>query len=128
MFPDAPVPQCAIGCMICFVSSMALCTFLPGVETTNNVILIATHSAQFVTFFAGLAGFAVPIDVGGDRLAFMATASDADVPAGSYLAGPTGSKGYTRGEGFDDGIVSAEARDDSKAAALWVRSCEIVGC
>ena len=42
--------------------------------------------AQAFTLFAGLAGFAVPIDVGGRRLAFVATASDADVPPGSYLS------------------------------------------
>ena len=84
-------------------------------------------AATAFTTFAGLAGFAVPIEVGGDRLAFMATASDADVPPGSYLAGPTGSKGYTRADGFDDGIRSAEARDDDKAKRLWEISAAAVG-
>ena len=84
--------------------------------------------ATAFTFVAGLAGFAVPIDVGGQRLAFMATASDDDIPPGSYLAGPTGSKGFTRDDGFDDGIISAEAKDAAKAAALWDCSREIVGC
>ena len=83
--------------------------------------------ATAFTFFAGLAGFAVPIDVGGDRLAYLATASDAQVPQGSYLSGPTGSKGFTREDGFTDGIFSKEGLDDAKAAKLWERSCEIVG-
>ena len=80
------------------------------------------------TFIAGLAGFAVPIDVGGKRLAHVVTASDAEVPPGSYLTGPTGSKGFTREDGFDDGLISKEGMDDAKAAKLWERSCEIVGC
>ena len=54
VFTNAPAPQCAVGCLICFISTMALCTFLPGVEATNNIILVATHTAQFVTLFAGL--------------------------------------------------------------------------
>jgi protochlorophyllide reductase len=84
--------------------------------------------AQAFTIFAGLAGFAVPIDVGGRRLAHMATASDAEVPPGSYLCGPTGSKGFTREDGFDDGRISKEASDDAKATRLWELSSEIVGC
>jgi len=84
--------------------------------------------AQAFTVIAGLAGFAVPIDVGGRRLAHVATATDAQVPPGSYLSGPTGSKGFTKDDGFDDGIISAEAQDDDKAALLWSRSCELTGC
>ena len=84
--------------------------------------------AQAFTIFAGLAGFAVPIEVGGRRLAHMATASDAEVPPGSYLAGPTGSKGFMRDDGFDDARISKEASDDAKATRLWELSSEIVGC
>lgn len=83
--------------------------------------------ASIFSFVAGLAGFAVPIDVGGNRLAHVATASDAAIPPGSYLAGPTGSKGFTREDGFTDGTLSKEAQDDALAARLWERSCEIVG-
>lgn len=85
-------------------------------------------AAQAFTVVAGLAGFAVPIDVGGGRLAHLATASDALVPPGAYLAGPTGSKGFTRDDGFDDGTISTEGRDDAKAERLWALSCELVGC
>lgn len=84
--------------------------------------------ATLFTFVAGLAGFAVPIEVGGQRLAHLATASDDVMPPGSYLAGPTGSKGFTREDGFVDGTISAEAKDDAKAARLWERSCELVDC
>jgi light-dependent protochlorophyllide reductase len=74
-----------------------------------------------------LLGFAVPIDVGGDRLAYLATASDEAVPSGSYLSAPTGAKGFTREEGFDDGLISAEASDDAKAAKLWELTAAAVG-
>ena len=83
--------------------------------------------ATAFTFVAGLAGFAVPIDVGGQRLAFMATASDADVPPGSYFSGPTGSRGFSREDGFTDGTISNEGLDDALAARLWERSIELVG-
>ena len=49
------------------------------------------------------------------------------MPPGSYLSGPTGSTGFTRAEGFDDGTISAEASDDALAARLWERSAAIVG-
>lgn len=74
-----------------------------------------------------LIGIAVPIDVGGDRLAYMATASDADVPSGSYFAAPTAAKGFSRADGFTDGAISAEASDDAKALKLWELSMKAIG-
>lgn len=74
-----------------------------------------------------LLGFAVPIDVGGDRLAYLATASEEEVPSGSYLSAPTGAKGYTRADGFDDGLISSEASDDAKGAKLWELTASAVG-
>ena len=85
-------------------------------------------AATAFTFFAGLVGFAVPIDVGGERLAHVATASDEEIPPGSYLAAPTGAKGASRADGFDDGLISTEAADDDKAAKLWELSSSLVGC
>ena len=47
-----------------------------------------------------LAGFSVPVEVGGARLAYAATASEAEVPSGSYLSAPAAtSKAATRAEG-----------------------------
>lgn len=111
---------------------MSLRSFNPGFIPSSGLFRAPREdnwlAATAFTVVAGLAGFAVPIDVGGDRLAYMATASDRDVPPGSYLSGPTGSKGYTRADGFDDGQLSDEASDEAKAARLWDRSCEVVGC
>ena len=81
--------------------------------------------ATAFAFFAGLAGFAVPIDVGGERLAYVATSDD--VPRGAYLSAETGSKAATYAEGFDDGLISPEGQDDALAARLWDRSRELVG-
>eukprot|EP00629_Pelagomonadales_sp_RCC1024_P017814 CAMPEP_0119269676 /NCGR_PEP_ID=MMETSP1329-20130426/6989_1 /TAXON_ID=114041 /ORGANISM="Genus nov. species nov., Strain RCC1024" /LENGTH=317 /DNA_ID=CAMNT_0007269677 /DNA_START=273 /DNA_END=1222 /DNA_ORIENTATION=- len=75
--------------------------------------------ATAFTFFAGLAGFAVPIEVGGERLAYMATA---DLPSGSYLSADTGSRAASIADGFDDGLISKEGSDDALAAKLWDRS------
>jgi len=84
--------------------------------------------ATAFTFVATVVGFAVPIEVGGARLAYMATAGEEDVPSGSYFSAETGSKAATKGEGFDgSSSVSKEAMDDDLAARLWDRSVEIVG-
>lgn len=83
--------------------------------------------ATAFAFAAGLAGFAVPIEVGGERLAYVATAGDDEVPSGSYLSAETGSRAATRSTGFDEAEVSKEASDDDLARELWDRSLEIVG-
>ena len=80
--------------------------------------------ATAFAFFAGLAGFAVPIDVGGERLAYVATSNE--VPRGAYLSAETGSKAATYAEGFDDGLISPEGQDEALAARLWDRSRELV--
>ena len=80
--------------------------------------------ATTFAFFAGLAGFAVPIDVGGERLAYVATSDD--VPPGAYLSAETGSKAATYAEGFDDGLISPEGQDDALAVRLWDRSRDLV--
>lgn len=66
----------------------------------------------------------MPIDVGGERLAFIATATDEEVPAGAYLSAPTGSRGL---DAFEQGVISAEGSDDAKAKRLWERTAELVG-
>ena len=80
--------------------------------------------ATAFAFFAGLAGFAVPIDVGGERLAYVATSDE--VPRGAYLSAETGSKAATYADGFDDGLISPEGQNEQLAARLWDRSRELV--
>ena len=83
--------------------------------------------ATAFTFIAGLIGFAVPIEVGGERLTYMATAPDSEVPTGSYFSAEVGSKAATKADGFDQAGISVEASDDDLASRLWDTSCEIVG-
>jgi light-dependent protochlorophyllide reductase len=83
--------------------------------------------ATAFTFIAGLVGFAVPVEVGGERLAYMATASDDEVPSGSYFSADVGSKAATKADGFQQGDISKEGSDDVLAASLWDLSAKIVG-
>mmetsp|Transcript_39545 Transcript_39545/g.40095 ORF Transcript_39545/g.40095 Transcript_39545/m.40095 type:complete len:146 (-) Transcript_39545:453-890(-) len=83
--------------------------------------------ANAFTIVAGLIGFAVPITVGGDRLAYMATASDNDVPSGSYYTADTGSRAVKLEDGFGPGIVSREAADEDLGRRLWEKSVLLVG-
>mmetsp|Transcript_10440 Transcript_10440/g.30683 ORF Transcript_10440/g.30683 Transcript_10440/m.30683 type:complete len:347 (-) Transcript_10440:95-1135(-) len=83
--------------------------------------------ATAFTFVAGLVGFAVPIEVGGERLAYMATADDSEVPPGAYYSAEVGSKAATKADGFGPAAISKEASSDALAAQLWDRSAEIVG-
>lgn len=82
-------------------------------------------AATAFTVFATLAGFAVPISVGGERLAYMATSEN--IPSGSYFSAEAGSKAITPEDGFDDTVVSKEAMNDELSVKLWDRSIEIVG-
>ena len=66
------------------------------------------------------------MEVGGARLAYLATASEAQVPSGSYLSTKATSKATTVEEGFEQAQVSKEAQDDKLAARLWQRSAEAV--
>ncbi len=113
-------------------SGLSVRCFNPGLVPSSGLFRAPREDnwlgATAFSAFARLAGFAVPVGVGGDRLAYVASAADDIVPSGSYLTAPVGSKGFTRDDGFVDGTISTEARDDAKAGRLWVRSCEIVGC
>ena len=44
-----------------------------------------------------------------------------------WLGGPAGHTGLVSRLGFEDAVVSKEAQDDALAAALWLRSAELVG-
>jgi protochlorophyllide reductase len=80
-------------------------SFNPGLITDTGLFraarkdnLVGTLLFSFVA--TNLAGFSVPVEVGGARLAYAATASEAEVPSGSYLSAPAAtSKAATRAEG-----------------------------
>ncbi|KAH8075182.1 ubiquitinyl hydrolase [Aureococcus anophagefferens] len=80
--------------------------------------------ATAFTLVAGLVGFAVPVAVGGARLAYVATADG--LARGAYLSAETGSRAVTFADGFDDGPISPEGADAGLAARLWERSRELV--
>ena len=108
-------------------------SFNPGLITDTGLFREARRdnfvsTALFSFVATNLAGFSQPVEVGGARLAYAATASEADVPSGSYLSAPSAtSKAASRADGFGDATVSKEARDDALAARLWERSAEVVG-
>ena len=83
--------------------------------------------ATAFTFVAGAIGIAVPIEIGGARLAYMALADETDAPSGSYYSTEPKSKAIKKSEGFDQASISKEASDDALAARLWDSSAEILG-
>jgi len=84
------------------------------------------RSAVFV-FAMSAIGVAVPSEVGGERLAYMALADDSEIPPGSYYSSETGSRACTRADGFGPASMSKEAMDDALATKLWETSMQIVG-
>ena len=90
--------------------------------------LLSRFAATAFTFVATyIAKFAVPIDVGGARLAALATSSTSEFGSGEYLSAATGSAAVTKADGFDGAVVSAEAQDDAKCEKLWELSAKAVG-
>ena len=128
-------------CNVCFAreahrrwgATVSVRSFNPGLITNTGLFRAARAdsplgTALFSFVATNLAGFSQPVEVGGARLAYAATASDGEVPSGSYLSAPSAtSKAATRADGFDAARVSTEAQDDAKAARLWERSAEVVG-
>mmetsp|Transcript_61920 Transcript_61920/g.110091 ORF Transcript_61920/g.110091 Transcript_61920/m.110091 type:complete len:153 (+) Transcript_61920:3-461(+) len=108
-------------------------SFNPGLITSTGLFRAARAdnwlSTTIFTFVAEkIAGFSQPVEVGGSRLAYMATAAEDEVPSGSYLSAPAAtSKAATRAEGFDMAQISKEASDDALAAKLWESSAQAVG-
>jgi len=107
-------------------------SFNPGFIPTTGLFRSARKDNPFraraFTFIAGLVGLAVPVEVGGARLAFVATAGREEIPDGSYLSSPTGeSSTNVDKEGLVPATVSIEASNESLASKLWDRSGEIVG-
>ena len=107
--------------------------FNPGLITSTGSFRAARAdnffgTALFAFVATNVAKFSVPVEVGGARLAYLATADEDEVPSGSYLSAPSAtSTAATDADGFDAAPVSAEASDDDLAARLWERSAEVVG-
>lgn len=128
-------------------------SFTPGfIPTTGLFQPLRDHEwwkAQMLTIFAKLAGFSVSEDVGGRRLAYMATMTataeatgDGSPPTpssssgaspstgiplnGSYFSAPSKSTAATMNEGFQPTDVSNEALNRELATKLWERSLDVV--
>ena len=113
-----------------FPSSITCVSFNPGfVPTTGLFSSLRKESwwkAQALTLFANIMGFSVPLEVAGERLVYMATASS--LPNGSYFCAPSKSQATRPDEegGFAPNPVSEEASNDELAARLWKRSLQVV--
>ena len=103
-------------------------TFTPGFIPTTGLFQPmrdnAWWTAQALTWMGWLAGFAVDVNVGGDRLVYMALGSDNEIPNGSYFYGK--GSGTTKETGFVPTPVSEEGSDESLAARLWDASHKVV--
>eukprot|EP00316_Scyphosphaera_apsteinii_P023657 CAMPEP_0119336224 /NCGR_PEP_ID=MMETSP1333-20130426/91356_1 /TAXON_ID=418940 /ORGANISM="Scyphosphaera apsteinii, Strain RCC1455" /LENGTH=333 /DNA_ID=CAMNT_0007346981 /DNA_START=45 /DNA_END=1046 /DNA_ORIENTATION=+ len=108
-------------------------SFNPGLITSTGLFRAARKdnwlgTAVFSFVAEKVAGFSVPVEVGGSRLAYLATASEEEVPHGSYFSAPAAtSRATSRAEGFKEAKISKEANDDALAARLWERSAQLVG-
>ncbi len=113
--------------------SIGVRAFNPGLITDTGLFRSAREdnfigTAIFSFVANNVAGISVPVEVGGERLAYVATASDDEIPSGSYLSAPSPrSKAATKADGFADANVSVEARNEGVAARLWEKSAAAVG-
>ena len=103
-------------------------SFTPGFIPTTGLFQPmrdnAWWTAQALTWMSWLAGFAVDVNVGGDRLVYMALGSDKEIPNGSYFYGK--GTGTTKETGFVPTPVSKEGSDASLAMRLWDASHKLV--
>jgi len=112
---------------------MSVRSFNPGLITSTGLFRAARRDNPIGTVLFSfvaekLAGFSVPVEVGGERLVYVATAMETEVPSGTYLSAASAtSRAATRAEGFGDAKISKEASDDDLAARLWERSSAVVG-
>jgi len=132
------------GC--CDDTLLTIFSFNPGFIPTSGLFRAPREDnwlgATAFTFIAGLIGFAVPIEVAGARLAYLATVSTSNtdtvdtnnnindgiiIKNGSYFSAEVGSKATTLEDGFnDETTVSVEASNDDLASRLWDLSAQIV--
>lgn len=114
-----------------FPTSITSVCFNPGfVPSTGLFSSLREESwwkAQALTLFASIMGFAVPVEVTGERLVYLATTMQ-KIPNGAYYSAPNKSKATTPDveDGFAITTVSKEASNDVLADRLWQKSLEIV--
>jgi len=108
-------------------------SFTPGFVPTTGLFQPLRDAqwfrAHLLTVFAWASGISVPEQVGGDRLAYVATSVDLpqSCPNGSYLSAPGAkSRAASVQDGFTARPVSKEASDGELAAKLWDTSLEVV--
>ena len=118
---------------------LQILSFNPGFIPSSGLFRAPREDNWFgataFTFIAGVIGFAVPIEIGGGRLAYMATVNTTKsstttdgIKNGSYFSADVKSKGTTIEDGFDDQTtISVEASNDDIASQLWDISAKIVG-
>ena len=109
-------------------TGVAVRAFNPGFIPTTGLFQSMRDSspwkARILTLFARAAGYSVPVEVGGERLVYMAISSD--IQSGSYLCSEVGNRGITHQDGFVPKNVSKEAADSNLAKLLWDRSADVV--
>eukprot|EP00550_Attheya_septentrionalis_P002125 CAMPEP_0198290808 /NCGR_PEP_ID=MMETSP1449-20131203/8539_1 /TAXON_ID=420275 /ORGANISM="Attheya septentrionalis, Strain CCMP2084" /LENGTH=326 /DNA_ID=CAMNT_0043989357 /DNA_START=47 /DNA_END=1027 /DNA_ORIENTATION=+ len=106
-------------------------SFSPGFIPTSGLFRVPREQnwikvALFASFMR-LLGVAVPVEVGGARMAYMVTSNDDEIPSGSFVSAPGGSRAITKADGFQDHPVSEEAQNDALASQLWEASAKVVG-
>ena len=133
-----------------FPPSVSTVAFNPGLVPTTGLFASLRNEnpwkARALTWIATLTGVAVPLQVAGDRLVYMATATIVDTTTtttmaadendetqarmyltnGSYFSAPVKCRGTTPADGFVQTAVSEDASNDLLAKTLWEKSWRIV--
>lgn len=101
--------------------------FVPTTALFSSMRQESWWKAQALTLFASVMGISVPLEVAGERLAYMATSSG--LASGTYYCAPAKSHATqpeADGGGFVPTPVSEEASNDHVAAQLWEKSLAVV--
>ena len=128
----SPRPLPALAAHRQWGQDISVRAFNPGLITSTGLFRAAREdnflSTAIFEFVANnIIKFSVPVEVGGARLVYLATADEGEVPSGSYLSAASAtSQATTRSDGFDQAQISTEAQDDALAKLLWERSAELV--
>lgn len=99
--------------------------FMPSTGLFQSLRTESWWKAQALMAMAWVGGYSVPVQVGGDRLVYMAT--NRSIPSGAYFSNTVGSRATTQEDGFASTAVSTEASSDTVATLLWEKSSALVG-
>lgn len=95
--------------------------FVPTTGLFDSMRQESYWRAQALTLFAYLSGFSMPVEVGGDRLVYVATTQDWP-KNGAYFSAEPKVTGTTPESGFVETQVSKEASRDDLAEKLWEKT------